>query len=42
MMVNNETTAHMLQLITNMSHGMSNAVLNYGLNMYHVCRHVVE
>jgi len=35
MMVSNETTAHVLRVITDMSHGMSNAILNYDLNTYH-------
>jgi hypothetical protein len=42
MMANNETTAHVLQVITNMSHGMSNVILNYDLNMYLVCSLVVS
>jgi hypothetical protein len=37
MMVSTETTAHVLQVITNMSKGMSNAILNHDLNTYHVC-----
>jgi len=34
MMVNNETTVHILRVITSMSHGTSNAILNYDLNTY--------
>jgi hypothetical protein len=42
MMVSTETAAYVLEVITDKSHAMcNNTILNYDLNIYHVCRHVV-